>query len=192
MSEELKQETADTGVENLENTSLLDLDNLSDMNMDEIPDAPGFVDPPDGIYVLRCTKACIETYKTREEPNKDKKRFAHYYAIEKVIELDNSDEQEPSVGSKFGERFLVNADGMKYWKSKAKAILGDVGSISVADALAELSTEEYVFKARVQTRESKGKKESDKNKTYRNVQIRVLGRVVDVNAEAAAEGATQL
>lgn len=149
--------------------TLLDLDNVDDLELDDIPDAPGFVQPPDGVYILNVEKACIEKYKTKE--GEEKKRFSHYYAIASIIELLNSSEQAPNTGDKFSERFMMNEDGLKYWKTKAKAILGDVGKISVANALAELSTGNYSFKARVQTKESKGKD----GKTYKNVQVRVIG-----------------
>lgn len=152
---------------NVEET-LLDLDSVNDMSFDEIPDAPGFVEPPDGVYMLTITKAAIEKYKTKEQ--EERQRFAHYYGVAEVIELANPDEQAPTVGDKFSERFMMNEQGLKFWKTKAHQILGEVGKITVANALAELSTGNYTFKARVQTKKSKGKD----GKEYRNIQVRVL------------------
>lgn len=148
--------------------TLLDLDNIGDIDFDSIEEAPGFVEPPDGVYMLVVEKAAIETYKTKE--GETKKRFSHYYSISSVVELADSTEQEPKVGDKFSERFQANEKGIPYWKTKAKAILGDIGKVSVANALAELSTGNYSFKARVNTKKSKGKD----GKEYKNVQVRVL------------------
>jgi len=148
--------------------TLLDLDSVDEMSFDEIPDAPGFIQPPDGTYMLCVEKAAIESYKTKE--GEARKRFAHYYAVVDVIELSDANEQKPTVGDKFSERFMMNEKGLQYWKTKAKQILGDVGKITVANALAELSTGNYTFKARVQTKKSKGKD----GKEYNNVQVRVL------------------
>lgn len=185
---EVKDQAADAEV--IQDETLLDLDNIGSMNMSDIPNAPGFVDPPDGVYILGCEKAAIEIYKTREQPDVKKKRFAHYYTIQSIVELANPSEQEPNIGDKFGERFLLNPDGVKYWKAKAKAILGDIGEITIAEALAELSSGKYFFKARVQTKESQGKKESDKGKTYRNVQVRVMERVDAPDADGTLEDTT--
>ena len=151
--------------------TLLDLDNMGDLSFDSIPEAPSFVIPPDGVYMLSVTKACIETYATKEQENKQ--RISHYYSIAEVLELSNPSEQAPSIGDKFSERFQANEDGLKYWKAKAKAILGDVGKITVKTALAELSSGGYTFKARVQVKTTAGKGDN-KGKTYQNIQVRVL------------------
>lgn len=154
--------------------TLLDLDSVEDMNFDDIEDAPGFVTPPDGLYLLTLTKACIEAYKTKataDKPSENRKRFAHYYAIAKVIELDDAAEQSPKEGDKFSERFMFNDQGLKYWKTKAKAILGDIGKQTVANVLKELSSGNYTFKAKIQNKKSIGK--SDR-KEYTNTQVRVL------------------
>lgn len=158
--------------------TLLDLDNVNDMDFDDIPEAAGFVEPPNGVYDLRITKAVIEDYKTKEQ--EEKRRFSHYYQIEKAVELADPNEQAPNVGDKFSERFQMNDQGLKFWKTKAKAILGDVGKITVANALSELSTGNYVFRARVQMKESKGKD----GKTYKNIQVRIIGPVPTEEAEA--------
>ena len=154
--------------------TLLDLDSVDDLSFDDIPDAPGFVQPPDGTYTLCVEKACIETYKTKE--GESRKRFAHYYSIASVLELADQTEQKPGIGDKFSERFMMNEKGLQFWKTKAKQILGDVGKITVSNALNELSTGNYTFKARVQSKKSKGKD----GKEYTNVQVRVLKPQADI------------
>ena len=169
MNDEVKTPNVDT----IEET-LLDLDSVEDIDFDSIQDAPGFIEPPDGVYKLNVEKAAIETYKTKE--GETKRRFAHYYAVSAVIELADPTEQEPKAGDKFSERFMVNDVGIQYWKTKAKAILGDIGKVTVQNALAELSTGNYTFKARVNTKKSKGKD----GKEYKNVQVRVLSADEDI------------
>lgn len=160
--------------------TLLDLDTVEDMDFDSIEDPPGFVNPPDGVYDLRITKACIEKYKVKNPgpgESNERKRFAHYYTIERVVEIADSTEQEPKVGDKFSERFMMNEDGMKYWKGKAKAILGDVGKVSVSNVLAELSSGNYLVRARITNKKSKGKKGTpDENKEYNNTNVRIIGK----------------
>lgn len=158
------------------NETLLDLDSVNDMSFEDIPEAPGFVQPPDGLYNLTITKAAIEEYKTKE--GEERKRFAHYYSVKNTLELADPTEQAPNEGDKFSERFMMNEQGLKFWKTKAKAILGDIGSITVANALAELSTGNYSFKARIQNKKSKGKD----GKEYTNTQVRILGPVEEVPA----------
>jgi len=164
--------------------TLLDLDSVEDMDFDTIEDAPGFVTPPNGLYVLTVTKACIEAYKTKArngKPSENRKRFAHYYSIDKVIELEDANEQSPKIGDKFSERFMFNDQGLKYWKTKAKSILGDIGKQTVANVLKELSNGSYTFKAKIQLKDTKG----DDGKTYTNVQVRVMSKEQEPSLEAA-------
>jgi hypothetical protein len=178
--------TMENITQNATEETLLDLDDVEGMDFDSIEDAPGFVTPPDGLYMLTLTKACVEAYKTKataDKPSENRKRFAHYYAIAKVLELDDSTEQAPKEGDKFSERFMHNAEGIKYWKTKAKAILGDIGKVSVANVLAELSSGNYTFKAKIQNKKSKGKSD---NKEYTNTQVRVLKVEKDPSLEGGA------
>lgn len=175
-----------------EEVTLLDLDNIEGMDFDSIEDPPGFVTPPNGLYTLRITKGVIEKYKTRDEPGVEKKRFANYYTIEAVKELEDANEQEPKVGDKFSERFMMNEDGMKYWKGKAKAILGDVGKVSVANVLKELSSGNYVFDARITNKKAAGKKgTSNEGKEFTNTNVKVIakqGEVPGMGQPAAGGG----
>lgn len=162
-------------------TTLLNLDDIENMSFDDIEDPPGFVTPPDGIYDLKVTKACIEKYKTKDEPNVDHKRFANYYEILRVVEISDANEQAPKAGDKFSERFMQNEDGMKYWKGKAKAILGDVGKVSVGNVLKELSTGNYEFRARITNKKSQGKKgTSNEGKEFTNTNVRVIAKAADI------------
>lgn len=163
--------------------TLLDLDSVEDLDFDSIEDAPGFVTPPNGLYLLTLDKACIEAYKTKakgDKPSENRKRFAHYYSIAKVLELEDANEQAPKEGDKFSERFMMNEQGLKYWKTKAKSILGEIGKVSVANVLKELSSGQYTFKAKIQLKKTTG----DDKKEYTNIQVRVIAKEQD----AALEG----
>lgn len=178
----MAEEAKTAATEALQET-LLDLDSVEDMDFESIEDAPGFVTPPNGLYLLTVQKACVEAYKTKArdgKPSENRKRFAHYYTIDKVLELEDTSEQAPKEGDKFSERFMFNEQGVKYWKTKAKAILGEVGKVSVANVLTELSTGNYHFKAKIQNKKSKG----DDGKEYTNTQVRVLAK----EAEPSLEG----
>lgn len=174
----------------VEDMTLLDLDDVEGMDFDSIEDPPGFVTPPNGVYDLTVTKAVIEKYKTREEPNVEKKRFANYYEIVSVVEIEDANEQEPKQGDKFSERFMMNEQGMKYWKGKAKAILGDVGKVTVANVLKELSSGNYTFRARITNKKTMGKKGSpNEKKEFTNTNVKVLAKREEVPGMEGTEGA---
>lgn len=158
-------------------TSLLDLDDIDNLDFDSIEDPPGFVTPPNGIYDLRITKGCVEKYKVKENPNEERKRFANYYEVIAVRELEDPNEQMPKEGDKFSERFMMNEQGMKYWKGKAKAILGDMGKVTVANVLKELSSGNYEFRAKITNKKSKNEKDG---KEYTNTNVKVIARAADI------------
>lgn len=175
----MAEEGLATGAVMPQQETLLDLDSVEGMNFSDIEDAPGFVNPPNGIYILTLDKACIETYKTKEKdgkPSETRKRFAHYYSVTAVNELEDAKEQAPTIGSKFSERFMLNEKGITYWKSKAKDIVGELGQgITVANVLAELNTGNYSFVAKIQNKKTKGQDGKD----YTNCNVRVVRKVVE-------------
>lgn len=159
--------------------TLLDLDTVENMNFDSIEDAPGFVVPPNGVYLLQLDKATIEKYKTKAkdgQPAEERKRFSHYYSILDTLELEDAKEQSPKIGDKFSERFMFNEKGLSYWKTKAKDILGNLGQgVTVANVLKELNTGTYSFTAKITNKKSKG----TDGKEYTNTQVRVSKRTIE-------------
>lgn len=159
--------------------TLLDLDSVENMSFDSIEDAPGFVTPPNGIYILSLDKAAIESYKTKAkdgQESENRKRFSHYYGIVAVKELEDVKDQAPPIGSKFSERFMFNEKGLSYWKSKAKDILGELGQgVTVANVLQELNSGTYSFIAKIANKKSKGQD----GKEYTNTQVRVVSREIE-------------
>lgn len=168
--------TPEAGSEVTEAT-LLDLDNIEGLDFDSIEDPPGFVTPPNGVYDLRITKGCIEKYKVKENPNETRQRFANYYEVIRVVELEDANEQQPKEGDKFSERFMMNEQGMKYWKGKAKAILGDMGKVTVANVLKELSSGSHEFRAKIQNKKSKNERDG---KEYTNTNVKVIARAGEI------------
>lgn len=181
--------TIGAGTEDLDSTTLLDLDNIDDLDFGSIEKAPGFVQPPDGIYILSVDKACVESYQTKgtsDKPAATKRRFAHYYSIVSVVELANASEQKPNVGDKFSERFMLNAEGKKYWASKAEDIIGkeNIGAgVKVPEILQTLTTGGYQFKARVVNKKTPEKNPDGTLKTggreFTNTNVRVMARIGD-------------
>lgn len=162
--------------------SLLGLEDLESLSFDDIEEAPGFVVPPEGSYRLVLDKACIETYKTKEEPNKPKRRIAHYMKVYKVHELVDPKEKAPSEGSMFSERWQISSDGLKYWKTRAKTILNtDTTGMQLGDVIKLLNEGDFVFDAKIRHKETKSEKDG---KTYTNINLQVTGRAQELPVDA--------
>jgi len=161
--------------------TLLDLDTVSSLSFDDLEEAPGFVIPPAGVYGLLLETAKLEEFTRKakgDEPATKGHRIAHYYTIEAVEELIDPKEQKPPVGSKFSERFQLNEQGLKYWKTKAKQILGDSvdgANLTVTNVIKELGAGTYRIKAKVALKVTDGTGEN-LGKKFTNIQIRVLER----------------
>jgi hypothetical protein len=162
--------------------TLLDLDTVSSLSFDDLEEAPGFVIPPAGVYDLLLETAKLEEYTKKakgDEPASKGHRIAHYYTIEAVEELVDPKEQKPPIASKFSERFQLNEQGLKYWKTKAKQILGDSvdgANLTVANVIKELAAGTYRIKAKVALKVTDGTGENT-GKKFTNIQIRVLKRL---------------
>jgi hypothetical protein len=152
-----------------DDVTLLDLDNLDDLDVSSFEAAPEFIDPPKGRYILNLT-AKVEPY---EKDGEDKKRSRCIYSVKDAVELANKKDLVPAEGSMFSETFQVNPEGMKYWKSKAIAILGDLGNSTVGDVLRELNNG-VQFVADVRMKTSTGKDADGNARTYENVQVRIV------------------
>lgn len=177
------------------NLTLLDLDTVSTLSFDDLEEAPGFVIPPNGVYDLLLETAKIEEFTSKEKGTQGQEgykaaakghRIAHYYTIDECLELVDPKEQKPAKGSKFSERFQLNEQGLKYWKTKAKQILGDNvdgANLTVANVVKELATGTYRVKAKVNLKVTDGTGENA-GKKFTNIQIRVLERKVQPDLPA--------
>lgn len=156
-----------------DNDTILDLDNMDDVDMDGIEDIAGFEIPPNGLYRLQLDKAYIDKYKDKE--GKEQKRITHLYSVLATVELSDGKETAPADGTKFTERFQASAMGLGIWKRKAKEVLKvtDLAGSKLGEVIKELTKGEggvpYAFDARVVTKTTtKG------DKTFQNVNVRII------------------
>ena len=162
--------------------SLLGMEDLDSMNFDDIEDAPGFVIPPEGSYKLELTQAKQESYKNKKEPNKMRKRIAHYYKIHEVKSINDPKEKVPASNSMFSERWQITPDGLKYWKGRAKAILANTSTagMSIGNIMEALNLG-HVFECNIKHKVVKNKEDG---KDYVNIQMVITGLGQELPADA--------
>lgn len=167
--------------------TLLDLDDILGKSVDEVEDAPEFVTPPDGRYMLECKEAKLEDYKVTAEDGTEEKRLRIkiIHSVVQTHELANAEEEPVPAGSMFSEQFMCNEQGLSYFKRQAKNILGAdvIKGAKIGDILKELpNNHQYNADVRVKTTDGQGK---NKGKKYRNVQVRIKGGDPLVSAAVA-------
>ena len=164
--------------------TLLDMDDLLGQSLDGVESAPEFVDPPDGNYHLDIQKVGLESYESKDKGSEEKtkkRRIRITYAVHKTVEMANPSDLAAPDGSLFSETFMVNADGLKYFKRQAKNVLGEdnIKEVPLKDIMDEMSNDKTIL-AKVKTKEST----ADNGKTYSNVQVHILGLVDDAQLAA--------
>ena len=150
--------------------TLLGMDDILSGSLDDTPDAPEFVNPPNGNYVLEIPSVKVEEYETTDGTDKVKKiRIRINYKVAETIELADEGEDRVPDGSLFSETFMTNPDGLSYFKRQAKNVLGadNIAGVPLKDILKEMGGKS--IKAQVRSKESK-----QGNKTYINTQVRIL------------------
>jgi len=164
--------------------TLLDMDSILGQNIDEVPDAPEFVTPPDGSYMLVVKEAKSEEYKRDNKDTGEEEKKLRLKIIYEVVQTNElADAEEPPVAPKslFSEQFMTNPDGLSYFKRQVKNILGaeTIKGTTISALLAALPSAPE-FNADVRIKKSKGKDADGKSKVYSNIQVRVKG-AVDLN-----------
>lgn len=165
-------------------TTLLNMEDALSMNLDEVAEAPDFVDPPTGNYILTIMKAGLEEYETKDRETKEdvkRKRLRVSYAISSTVELAKPGEDKVPNGSMFSETFMLNKDGLSFFKKQAVKILGadNIAQVHLQDILTEMSNKHF-FEANVRMKEST-KGEGEDRKTFRNANVRI-GNVIELPA----------
>lgn len=152
-----------------QNTTILDLDSLLDSTMDNVPDVPDFLTPPDGLYKLACSDAKIEEYEVKKGENKGAKR-ARIKITHKVVATIETNGVPVPDNSLFSEQFMATEEGLKYFKKAATKMLNvsDLNGVPIREVLASLKDAEY--DARVTTKKSKG----DDGSEFENVNVRPI------------------
>ena len=117
--------------------TLLDMDDLADLTLDGVEEAPEFMVPPSGKYRLGISKADIVK---KEKDGEEKTSLRIIYFTKETVELASQDDDQVPNGSLFSENFQV-PEGLKYFKPRMKKLLGDgISGISIKDMLEFLPT----------------------------------------------------
>lgn len=143
----------------MNNTTILDIDDVLDMDMDGVADLPDYVTPPAGLYGLSITEVKGEKYESKEKKQGLRIRVTH--KIEEVVEVDE-DSVPPAIGSLFSLTYQANEDGVAYLKQYAKKVLKveSFEGSKLRDVMEALDGAQ--FQARVTVREKGG---------YENVRV---------------------
>ena len=157
--------------------TLLDMNEVLDTSIDNVEDAPEFVIPPDGEYMLEVKDSKLEDYKVTLKDGTEEKRvrLKIIYSVVQTHELSNEEEHRVPAGAMFSEQFMTNPQGLSYFKRQAKNILGEetIKGAVIRDILKELPNN-HQFNATVKVKRTKGSGDNA-GKTYENVQVRIKG-----------------
>lgn len=119
-----------------EEETLLDVDDLDSLTLDDVEAAPDFLTPPSGKYRLGVKDASIQK---REVDGETKQSIRIIYQVRKTLELNNQEDDLVPDGSLFSENFNAPGEGLKFFKARMKKLLGDdLAGISIKDMLAFL------------------------------------------------------
>lgn len=157
--------------------TILDLDALMDVKMNDIETLPDYITPPPGAYVLAIKDCTFDKYDVKDDNKKPTgqkgTRIKIVYSVVETVALEAGHEPVPN-GSLFSESFQGSEEGIKYFKKAAMNILGvtDFEGASLGDVKNELPGAE--FKAKITIRATKG----EAGKVYENLTIRAANPVV--------------
>jgi len=152
---------------NTTDVTILDMDAMLDMKMDEVETLPDFVNPPAGNYRLACKGAKIEKYKSKKEPTVEKTRIRTTYAVVETKEV-AAGSVPVADGTLFTETFMGTEEGLKYFKKTAMGILNvtDFEGATMKDVIDGLADQE--FDARITVRVTK----DEAGATFENLSIK--------------------
>lgn len=152
-----------------ENT-ILDMDSILDGTLDTITEAPDFVTPPEGLYILQTKKAELEKYKSKDGA-KHGLRIKVLHTVVSTVELADTKELPVADGSMFSETFQADEQGLSYFKKAARKYLQveNLDGVSIRDILSSLEGSEP-FDAKIKIR----KTPNPAGGVYENVQIQVV------------------
>lgn len=148
--------------------TLLDLEDLMEASLDNIPEAPEFTNPPDGIYRLGVKEVKTDKYKTKKDPDTQKQRIK---AIISVVNTIETKELPVPDGSMFSLTWQPTEQGLGFFKTFAKKVMdvSDMTGVPLKDIYTALIGTE--FKARVQNKKTK---DVNTGIEYENVNVFVM------------------
>lgn len=147
--------------------TLLDLNAMVEENMDSIPDAPDYSNPPAGEYTLTCMDAKIDIYKPKA--GGEAQRLKITYAVA-ATHATAANEAPVPAGTLFTETFQATELGLGYFKVRVKGIMNasDLAGVSLGDMMG--SVKGVNFDARITIKKSPNPAGGE----YENVQIKVV------------------
>lgn len=101
--------------------TLLDLESLADESLEDIAEAPEYINPPAGDYILRSVSGEIRTYK--EDDGTTKQSIRVVIAVKEALEL-VSDEPPVPEGSLFSLSFQGTKEGLGAFKRELRKMTG--------------------------------------------------------------------
>lgn len=113
--------------------TLLDMDDLDSLTLDNVDEAPEFMCPPSGHYLLGIKEASIQKKET-DEGTKQSIRLIFF--VRSTVELASQDDDLVPDGTLFSENFQGTKQGLEFFKTRMKKLLGeDLTGISIPDML---------------------------------------------------------
>ncbi len=151
-----------------ENT-ILDLGDMMNETLDTIPEAPDFITPPAGEYVLEVKDCVIDKYKTKDEPDTIKQRLKITYSVVDTISVADNEPPVPNE-SLFTETFTATEQGLGFFKKRVKELMAadNVAGVSLGEMMDSIKGTQ--FKCRLTIKKSPNPKGGE----YQNIQIRIL------------------
>ena len=101
--------------------TLLDLESLADESLEDIAEAPEYINPPAGDYILRSVSGEIRTYE--EDDGTTKQSIRVVIAVKEALEL-VSDEPPVPEGSLFSLSFQGTKEGLGAFKRELREMTG--------------------------------------------------------------------
>lgn len=151
--------------------TILDLDTMMDISMDEVETLPDFVTPPAGLYELKVEKSEVDEYTpkvSKENPNPKKAtRIKILYSVVQTLETNDTPVKD---GALFSESFMGTSEGLKFFKRQAMNIMNvsDASGATLKDMMEGLK--DTPFKAKITIRKTANPAGGE----YENVQVRPI------------------
>ena len=102
--------------------TLLDLESLADESLEDIAEAPEYINPPAGDYILRSVSGEIRTYEEDDGTTRQSVRVV--IAVKEALEL-VSDEPPVPEGSLFSLSFQGTKEGLGAFKRELRKMTGE-------------------------------------------------------------------
>jgi len=158
--------------------TLLDMDSLDDLTLDDVDEAPEYMSPPSGKYRLGITESSIQS---REKDGETKQSIRITYQVRETLELNNQEDDLVPDRTLFSENFQVTKQGLEFFKTRMKKLLGDdLTGVKVPEMLEFLPKEfgEEGGKEILATQRKTVTKDKETGNEYENVRFQKM-EVVD-------------